>query len=92
MFQIIKSDTFLKDIKTLIKKHYDFETFKKVIQLLENEGLLPNKFKEHTLVGNFKGLRECHIDKNIILIYEKNLISKEIILYRIGNHKDLLNK
>lgn len=91
MLKEAKSPFFDKDVKALAKKHYKFNELFKVIEILKNSETLPGKYRDHSLSGNYKGYRECHIDDNILLIY-RVIDNKELILYRIGNHKDLLNK
>ncbi|GMO56212.1 MAG: type II toxin-antitoxin system mRNA interferase toxin, RelE/StbE family [Rickettsiales bacterium] len=74
----------------LLKKHYNFNEVSKIITLLENQMPLPNKHKDHYLQGNWKGYKECHIDNKILLIYK--ITDTDLVLFRIGNHNDLLNK
>lgn len=50
-----------KDVKLAIKRGLDMSLFKVVVETLEKEGKLPNKYKPHILKGNYKGLWECHI-------------------------------
>ena len=82
--------TFLKGRKTLEKKHYNFEEFNKIIDLLARGEPLPGKYKDHALSGNKKGYRDCHIDKNIVLIYYKS--NNQLTLIDIGTHKEVLGK
>lgn len=59
-----------------------------VDKLAAGEKLAP-KYKDHELIGNFKGCRECHITPDWLLIYE--IANDELILYltRTGTHSDL---
>ncbi len=61
--------------------------FRTVLELLVKGSPLPEKYKEHRLVGNFYGFLECHIEPDWLLIYERN--KEEIILARTGTHSDL---
>ncbi len=45
------------------------------------------RYKDHRLIGNYKGRRECHIDPDWLLIYTK--MEGEIIFERTGTHSDL---
>ena len=47
----------------------------------------PKKDQEHSLIGNFKGCRKCHIEPDWLLIYTKK--GRTIILERTGSHSDL---
>lgn len=38
--------------------------------LLAKGDSLPEKYKDHALKGEYKGLRECHIMPDWLLIYE----------------------
>ena len=51
--------------------------------------ILPERYKDHELIGDFKGCRECHITPDWLLIYE--IYEDELILYltRTGTHSDL---
>ena len=56
--------------------------------LAANEKLAP-KYKDYELTGNYKGLRECHITPDWLLVYQ--IIDDELVLYlaRTGTHSDL---
>ena len=48
--------------------------------------MLP-KYREHSLIGNFIGRRECHIEPDWLLIYK--IDNDNIIFERTGSHSDL---
>jgi mRNA interferase YafQ len=81
------TNQFEKDLKKMEKRGKEVSKIKKVIRKLVNEERLEIKFKDHKLVGNYKGRRECHIESDWLLIYK--LIDAEIILERTGSHSDL---
>ena len=86
----IKSTTrFQKDLKLIQKRGYDISLLTMVIKKLANGESLPEKYKDQSLSGNFKGCRECHITSDWLLIYEVS--AGELILYltRTGTHSDL---
>ena len=89
MFKLIYTNSFEKDIKTAIKRGKDLGKLKKVIELLATKNPLPTKYKDHRLIGNFVGRRECHIEPDWLLIYKVN---KDSIIFErklIGTHSDL---
>jgi mRNA interferase YafQ len=50
--------------------------------------VLPNKLRDHDLIGNWSEHRECHIKPDVLLIYKKP--NPEILrLARLGSHSDL---
>ena len=60
-----------------------------VVDMLAAGNELPEKYRDHSLSGNFAGCRECHITPDWLLIYE--ISNEELILYltRTGTHSDL---
>lgn len=43
---------------------------------------LPLRYKDHLLAGNYKGLRECYISPDCLLIYERKDVLKMVTLVR----------
>ncbi|GAA8280177.1 hypothetical protein HpBT166_02180 [Helicobacter pylori] len=42
--------------------------------------------------GNLKGLRECHVKPNLLLIYEIKKQENELVLLRLDTHSELFKK
>jgi len=59
------------------------------MDIVINEQQLNLKYKNHTLVGNYAGYLECHIDPDWLLIYK--LEEDRVIFERTGTHSDLFN-
>jgi len=78
---------FAKDLKRVLKRGKSHEKIRDVIKKLINEERLGGRYKDHRLIGNYKGRRECHIDPDWLLIYKK--MEGEIIFERAGTHSDL---
>ena len=78
---------FEKDLKRMIKRGYDPENIKAVIQDLIDGKPLEQKYRDHVLIGNFKDRRACHIAPDWILIYR--LDHSHILFERTGTHADL---
>ncbi|MEA0971227.1 Type II toxin-antitoxin system YafQ family toxin [Candidatus Megaera venefica] len=87
MFQPIYTNSFAKDIKLAQKRGKNIDKLKKIIELLVNKEPIPQKYRDHNLVGNFIGRRECHIEPDWLLIYK--IDKDEIIFERTGTHSDL---
>ena len=64
---------------------------KDIITKLVNQEMLAPKYRDHKLIGNYQGRRECHIQSDWLLIYK--LIPEEnlIVFERTGTHSDLFN-
>ncbi len=81
------SKQFAKDLKRMEKRGKSLGIIKKVIKKLVNEENLDAVYKDHKLLGNYKGRRECHIKPDWLLIYK--ISGSEIIFERTGIHSDL---
>jgi len=81
------STQFGKDIKRVKKRGKSQDKIKKILQKLINEQQLPKSCKDHKLIGNYRGRRECHIEPDWLLIYKVS--GTEIIFERTGSHSDL---
>ena len=57
-----------------------------LVSLIEGEGLAAD-YRDHTLIGQYRGTPECHIEPDWLLIYERD--DAEIVLIRTGSHADL---
>ena len=88
-YTIRPTSRFVKDLKRVHKRGYDISLLADVIKKLADGEELPQKNKDHALVGDFDGCRECHITPDWLLIYE--IDNGELILYltRTGTHSDL---
>jgi mRNA interferase YafQ len=80
---------FRKDLKRVQKRGKVLQKLKAIILLLLAESPLPLKNKDHGLIGNWIGHRECHIEPDWLLIYRIDADKKELILERTGTHTDL---
>jgi mRNA interferase YafQ len=65
----------------------EIEKLKRVLEALVKGEPLAAKHRDHVLVGQYRGTRECHMEPNWLLIYE--LGEAEIVLIRMGSHSDL---
>ncbi len=82
-----RTNQFKRDFKRTLKRKKDQNKLKKIITKLLNQEALPASLKDHALIGQYKGSRECHIEPDWLLIYtnEKNILRLE----RTGSHSDL---
>ena len=87
---ITQSNLFRKDLEKAKKRKFNLSLLKEVVLKLANNEKLEPKYKDHALKGKFKGLRECHIQPNWLLIYSVDGNEIELLLFRTGTHSDLL--
>lgn len=88
---ILPSKQFLRDLIKIKHGRYGKnieENLAKIIQLLASGQSLPKKYKDHGLIGKWKGCRDCHLHPDLVLIYRKRKTG-EIELVRIGIHSEL---
>ncbi|MBA3752362.1 type II toxin-antitoxin system YafQ family toxin [Candidatus Dependentiae bacterium] len=87
MLRPIYTRIFEKEVVKAKKRGKDLEKLKTIITLLLEEKPLPIKNRNHRLQGDFKDCWECHIEPDLLLIYQKS--ATEIIFLRVGTHSDL---
>ena len=87
--QVNFSNKFKNDLKRATKQGKNLDKLFLVINKLANLEKLEEKYKDHVLVGNMAGLRECHIEPDWLLIYYVNYNNSILILSRLGTHSDL---
>ncbi|MBQ2837062.1 MAG: type II toxin-antitoxin system YafQ family toxin [Peptococcaceae bacterium] len=88
-YELRPTTKFQKDLKRAKKRGYDLNLLKEVLQKLAAGEPLPVKNRDHALIGDYEGCRECHIAPDWLLIYE--IVDETLILYltRTGTHSDL---
>lgn len=90
MRKIIIKNSYKKDYKKALKNpRQDTNKLNDTIELLAELGILPDEYKPHALIGNWKPSYECHIQPDFLLIYQ---VDDEILeLYRCGSHSELFS-
>ena len=58
------------------------------ISLLATDQILPERFHDHPLTGEYTNHRECHLKPDLLLIYKKP-DDQTLRLVRVGSHSDL---
>lgn len=78
---------FQKDVKRAERRGKDMRKLEAVASaLLEGSPLDPLR-RDHALVGDFKGCRECHIEPDWLLVYS---LGPDFVRFeRTGTHADL---
>ena len=88
-YSIILTGKFRKHLKNLKKRNKDLKLLEKIISTLAKGERLPSKNKDHKLVNNYEGARECHITPDWLLIYEIVEDKLLLILLASGSHSEL---
>lgn len=87
MKAIRRTSQFKRDVKRMQQQGREVDKLKTVLGVLVQGEPLAGSYRDHVLVGQYKGTRECHIEPDWLLIYE--LGETEIVLIRTGSHSDL---
>lgn len=87
MLNIRDKRSFRKDYRKLRSSGKDLSKLAAVIDTLAAGEVLAESYRDHVLIGNFLGCRECHVSPDWLLIYQKT--KTELILVRTGSHSEL---
>ena len=94
MLKVRLSRQFRKDLARAEKRGLKKKKLDKVVLMLAEEKKLPPKYRDHALVTSrdYKGMRECHIEPDWLLIYQVEDDILTLYLARTGTHSDLFRK
>ncbi len=81
---------FKKDYKRIKRQNKKTEKLENVIKLLLSGRELEPRYKDHPLIGNWKGHRDCHVEPDWLLIYR--ITADDLYLERTGSHAELFRK
>jgi len=90
MFTPVYTKQFAKDVKKAQKRSKNLEKFKIIATTLLRGETLDEIHRDHKLLGNYSGRRECHIESDWLVIYK--IVEEKIIFERMGSHSDLFRK
>ena len=89
MYSIFYTGQFKKSLKLAVKRGLDITLLTAVIDQLQENGIIDNKYDPHPLKGNYKGCMECHIQSDWLLIWKQDDKKLELIMINTGTHSDL---
>ena len=69
------------------KRGRDMVKLRELILLLADALPLPPRYKDHSLGGNWKHHRDCHLEPDWLLIYK--VVGNDVYLVRTGSHSVL---
>jgi mRNA interferase YafQ len=84
---LIRGAQFKRDVKLAERRGKDLAKLREIILLLAEGDSLPPRFKDHSLGGNWKHHRDCHIEPDWLLLYK--IDGDTLYLVRTGTHSDL---
>ncbi len=90
MYTPVYTKQFQKDTKRCHRRGKDLVKFKIIARTLLN-GKRPDAIhRDHKLLGNFVGRRDCHIESDWVLVYR--IEGNRMVFERMGTHSDLFEK
>lgn len=89
MLTITETSSFKRDKRKAKKRGLALEKLSSVVYKLQIREPLPTTYRDHALLGNWSGFRECHIEPDWLLIYRIDDNQNLLILVRTGTHVDL---
>jgi len=90
MLKLRTTNRFEKDYKKAIKSNKEMAKLKQVMKMIVSEQELPKTLRDHKLIGNYQGRRECHVTGDWLLIYK---LEKDYVIFeRTGSHSELFKK
>lgn len=92
MLEIVTTRRFKKDLKRCHKRGKSIDKIEWIVSELQRIKSLPQSNKDHPLIGNWSGYRECHIEPDWLLIYMIDDEQSLLHLVRTGTHSDLFDE
>ena len=87
MRRIAQRKRFRDDLRRQKRRGKDIDDLIAVVELLAEQGALPPAYRAHKLSGEWRGVWECHIEPDWLLVYA--VTTDEVLLIRTGTHADL---
>lgn len=91
MREIVRMSAFKRDYKREKKGKYRGtldDMLREVLASLVRRVALPTKFKDHAMGGEWYDCRNCHITRDLVLLYRKP-DDDTLELIRLGSHSKL---
>lgn len=92
MYTPHETSQYKSDRKKVKKQGKDIDHLKWVVSELLDGKTLPEEYCDHELKGNKKGIRDCHLEPDWLLLYRIDEKNKILTLVRTGSHSELFKK
>lgn len=73
----------------MLRRGKNIDKLEAVVQILANGSALPPQYRDHALVGDLVGFRNCHIENDWVLFYKIQNDVLILTLVETGTHSDL---
>jgi mRNA interferase YafQ len=89
ILRLFKTNQFKRSFKKLQLNDVEEQAFIDVAYKLLNKIVLDEKYRNHSLKGEYLGYQECHVKPDLLLIYT---IEESVLkLVDIGTHSELFD-
>ena len=92
MYEVSYSKRFKASVKRCRKQGKDLTLLWDTVQLLIEEGKLPDYYSPHLLRDEYAGYWECHIEDDWLLVWKQNDKKLTLVLTDTGSHDSLFRK
>lgn len=93
MYRTVFSKAFRRAIKRLSRSiHFEVTEVQHIVALLAAGQTLHERFLDHPLTGSMKGLRECHVKNDLLLVYQIKKQELVLLLIDLGSHQDVFRE
>ncbi|MDO4164602.1 MAG: type II toxin-antitoxin system YafQ family toxin [Bacteroides sp.] len=89
MYEIRYTNQFKRSLKKCIKRGLDIHILQTALNILQQEGELPNQYRPHKLSGKYYPYWECHLQPDWLLIWDQNDKELTLMFMDTGTHADL---
>lgn len=83
----------MKRLRTTRSFEKDFKKFGLSVELIDvlhhllNGTPMPERYRDHPLINDFKGCRDCHVKPDLVLIYQVD--AEVVTLMRLNSHSEI---
>ena len=92
MYSLRTTQEFDKDFKRCKQQGRNMQLLQDVVELLEENGCVPEEYKPHKLRDEYAGLWECHVEDDWLLVWRQNDKRLTLLLTNTGTHQYLFGK
>ena len=91
MYIVRTTQEFDKDVERCKQQGRNMQHLKDVVDLLIEDGCVPEAYNPHLLHDKYAGLWECHIEDDWLLVWRQNDNRLTLLLTNTGSHKELFS-
>ena len=89
MYSLRTTQEFDRDFKRCKQQGRNMQLLQDVVEMLEEDGCVPEEYSPHMLRDEYAGLWECHIEDDWLLVWRQNDKRLTLLLTNTGTHKEL---